>query len=532
MDNDRVQQYQEKHLRIEALDAKKPCNDDVSRVSVHGDTSPYCVTFSEPLDPDNPKNWSLVRKSAVTSALSATGFNRIVCLTGPSLYSGEPSVLITLSLTCHYLQLVSTIMAPAIGAIAAELHMNKVESVMGLSSYLLATAFGPLFIAPLSEVYGRQPVLHTTNVWFLLWNLVCGFAHTKSLLLAARFLAGLGASAVYVLAGGVLGDVWRPEQRGRSLGLYNLFPLLAASVGPIIGGVITQVTTWRWIFWSTSIVQAILLVFCLFVFKETYAPVILQQQARHLRKTTRDKRYHTANEALSDGHTALWNVCRSLSRPMRLLASHPIVQLQAAVSGFNYGITYLVISIYSDLWKTRYHQSTAISGLHYLAMCAGEIGGALSAGILMDVTYRRLKAKAGGNGTSEFHLPVSIPTSLLIVAGFLMFGWAAEAHVFWLVVDIGSAILSFGLTTLGQVMLAYVIDAYAEHTSSAQAGAQSVGSLTAFGFPLFAPRMYEALGYGGGNTLLAGLAVMICVPAPVVLWRYGAQLREKAKDSF
>ena len=130
--------------------------------------------------------------------------------------------------------MVSTIMAPAIGTIAQELDMNSAESVMALSIYLLATAFGPLIIGPLSEVYGRAPILHVSNVWFLVWNIVCGFAKNKETLIAARFLAGFGASAIYALAGGVLGDIWRPEQRGKSLGIYLLIPLLGAAVGMVV----------------------------------------------------------------------------------------------------------------------------------------------------------------------------------------------------------------------------------------------------------------------------------------------------------
>ena len=125
-------------------------------------------------------------------------------------------------------------MAPAIGTIAQELDMNSAESVMALSIYLLATAFGPLIIGPLSEVYGRAPILHASNVWFLVWNIVCGFAKNKETLIAARFLAGFGASAIYALAGGVLGDIWRPEQRGKSLGIYLLIPLLGAAVGMVV----------------------------------------------------------------------------------------------------------------------------------------------------------------------------------------------------------------------------------------------------------------------------------------------------------
>lgn len=165
---------------------------------------PFLVRFAEPFDPDNPKDWRTSRKWAVTDVLSATGFNRIM---------------------------VSTIMAPALSTIAKEFDMNSAESAMALSIYLLATAFGPLVIGPLSEVYGRKPILHASNVWFLIWNIACGFANSKATLVASRFFAGFGASAIYALANGVLGDVWRPEQRGRSLGVYLLIPLLGAAVG-------------------------------------------------------------------------------------------------------------------------------------------------------------------------------------------------------------------------------------------------------------------------------------------------------------
>src|ERR1700712_5593503 len=132
--------------------------------------NPFLVTFNSSPDPENPKDWPAKRKWLVTSVMSATGFNRIM---------------------------VSTIMAPALGTIQRELDMNNIEAVMALSVYLLATAFGPLLIGPLSEVYGRKPVLHASNVWFLVWNICCGFANSKELLIGARFLAGFGASAIY-----------------------------------------------------------------------------------------------------------------------------------------------------------------------------------------------------------------------------------------------------------------------------------------------------------------------------------------------
>jgi MFS family permease len=184
------------------------------------DEDPYLIAFIHPVDPSNPQDWPHSRKRVVTDVLSATGFCRIM---------------------------VSTIMAPALPTIKAQLHMNSTEAAMALSIYLLATAFGPLVIGPLSEIYGRKNILHARNAWFLVWNFVCGFAGTKELLIAARFLAGFGASSIYALGGGVLGDVsryielwdmmaeqsqvWRPEERGRSLRMYSLIQLLGAAVG-------------------------------------------------------------------------------------------------------------------------------------------------------------------------------------------------------------------------------------------------------------------------------------------------------------
>ena len=187
---------------VELASIQKP---DANKVVKELD--PFLVAFEQLYDAENPVDWPTSRKWMVTDVLSATGFNRIM---------------------------VSTIMAPALSTIATELNMSSTDSAMSLSIYLLATAFGPLFIGPLSEIYGRQVILHTSNVWFLVWNILCGFANTKGTLIAARFLAGFGASAIYALAGGVLGDMWRPEQRGRSLGVYLLIPLLGAAVGTLI----------------------------------------------------------------------------------------------------------------------------------------------------------------------------------------------------------------------------------------------------------------------------------------------------------
>ncbi|KAG5988834.1 hypothetical protein E4U43_004622 [Claviceps pusilla] len=469
-------------------------------------SSPFIVTFKRPFDDRNPLDWDVKRKWMVTNVLSATGFNRI---------------------------LVSTILAPALAAMARDLDMNSTESVMALSIYLLATAFGPLFIGPLTEVYGRQAVLHGSNIWFLAWNVLCGFADTKELLLVARFMAGFGASSVYSLAGGVLGDIWHPEQRGESLGWYLAIPLIAVAAGPILGGVITAYLSWRWMFWITSMVQAVMMLFCFRTFRETYAPVILHRIARDLRAETGNEKYQTIDECLRRQKSVYRVLASALSRPLRLLVCHPIIQISSIILAFNYGLLYLAMASFADLWMTQYRQSITVSGLHYIACALGELLGSRIGGPLMDRLFVYMQRRSyTGQHVPEFRLPLLIPGALIAPAGLLIYGWAAEYLVHWIVVDMGMFLALFGLQLIGLSMQAYVMDAYPDHISSALAASQFLRSLTAFAFPLFAPAMYAALGYGWGNSAVAVTGLVIGLPVPMLLWRFGARLRRESESSY
>ncbi|KAI1474261.1 caffeine resistance protein [Daldinia eschscholtzii] len=470
--------------------------------TVTKDGDPFLVAFNQPYDEENPLDWPTGRKWMVTDVLSATGFNRIM---------------------------VSTIMAPALSTIANELNMSSTESAMSLSIYLLATVFGPPIIGPLSEIYGRQVILHTSNVWFLVWNIVCGFAPTKGTLIAARFLAGFGASAIYSLAGGVLGDVWRPEQRGSSLGVYLIIPLLGAAVGPIIGGFMAARTTWRWMFWATSAFQAVMIFVSFFSFHESYAPLILRRRALRLREETGESRYHTQGEIIDGDRSTIAVIVRALTRPLRLLLFHPIIQVSSVLSGFNYGILYVVLSTFSTLFTSQYGQSVEISGLHYIACSLGELAASQVGAPLMDYLYERLPAH---KQVPESRMPLMFPSIIITWAGALMYGWTAAYQLHWITVDIGVFIMLFGMQLGGLPTTAYVIDTYGDHTSSAMAAQQFVKSLMAFLFPLFAPSMYSKLGYGWGNSVLALAGLVLAVPLPIFLWKYGARLRTKATSTY
>jgi MFS family permease len=86
--------------------------------------------------------------------------------------------------------------APALQTMKSDFNIqDEVVSQLLLSIFVLAYAFGPLFLGPLSEIYGRVIVLQLANLFFLIFNIACGVSQTATQMIVFRFLAGLGGSA-------------------------------------------------------------------------------------------------------------------------------------------------------------------------------------------------------------------------------------------------------------------------------------------------------------------------------------------------
>lgn len=146
----------------------------------------------------------------------------------------------------------------------------------------------------------------------------------------------------------------------------------------------------------------------------------------------------------------------------------------------------------------------------------------------MDWLYRRTSKKA--TSRPEQRMLIMVPGAVIGSAGLFLYGWTAQYRAPWIAVDIGGLVLSLGPTVSGAATTAYVIDAYPLYVGSASAAAQLLRSLTAFGFPLFAPSMYHAMGYGWGNSLLGFLLLVVSIPAALLIWIHGARLRERAGE--
>jgi len=126
-----------------------------------------------------------------------------------------------------------------------------------VTSYVLAsTATMPLY-GKLSDQYGRKPVLYFAIFMFLLGSVLCGAARNLVELIVFRAIQGIGAGGLLPLAQIIIGDMVPPTQRGKRQGVVAGIFALCSVVGPVIGGVITDVLSWHWIFFVNLPVGAV-----------------------------------------------------------------------------------------------------------------------------------------------------------------------------------------------------------------------------------------------------------------------------------
>lgn len=144
-------------------------------------------------------------KGATTSDASATDYDVFWTENDPENPMNWPGrkkwgILILISVFTFITPLASSMFAPGVGLVEHDLHFSSpILGGLVVSVYILGYAAGPLIVAPCSEIYGRLPVYHATNVLFIIFTICCAESQSVGMLVAFRFLAGSVGSTPLVL---------------------------------------------------------------------------------------------------------------------------------------------------------------------------------------------------------------------------------------------------------------------------------------------------------------------------------------------
>jgi EmrB/QacA subfamily drug resistance transporter len=156
----------------------------------------------------------------------------------------------------------ATIVNVALPSIQDDLHFSQSNLAWVVNAYLIPFGGLLLLAGRLGDLIGRRRLFISGLTLFTVASLLCGLADSETTLIAARFLQGIGgAMTSAVILGMIIAMFPEPIERAKAIGVYSFVASAGASIGLLLGGVLTQAISWHWIFFVNipiGIVTAIL----------------------------------------------------------------------------------------------------------------------------------------------------------------------------------------------------------------------------------------------------------------------------------
>jgi EmrB/QacA subfamily drug resistance transporter len=142
-----------------------------------------------------------------------------------------------------------TIVTVALPSIADDLGFSSADLAWVMNIYMIA--FGGLLLLSgrLGDLFGRKRVLLAGLAVFTVASVLCGVATSPEMLLAARFVQGAGGAMVSAVSLGMIVTLYpEPAEQGKAIGAFSFVGAAGASLGLVLGGVLTEAASWHWIF--------------------------------------------------------------------------------------------------------------------------------------------------------------------------------------------------------------------------------------------------------------------------------------------
>lgn len=176
-----------------------------------------------------------------------------------------------LVLTLDYRTFASSIPAGIVPQMEEEFGFGSEVATLTISIFVAGYCVGPLLWGPLSERYGRKGPLIISFVTYTAFSIGCALSKNTASILVFRFLSGNFAASGLIVSGAVIADIWDASTRGKAFSVFTLAPFAGPSLAPIVSGFIAvSGTSWRWVYWVTTIFAGACLAIIIFTIPETY----------------------------------------------------------------------------------------------------------------------------------------------------------------------------------------------------------------------------------------------------------------------
>ncbi|KAM0417296.1 hypothetical protein ACHAPT_012677 [Fusarium lateritium] len=323
----------------------------VDRVRVRRDSlnkdSLGTIEFDPEGDPDNPLDWPALLKWRTVALLALTSF----------------------MVTFNCISVV-----PVASHIVDDLsggRGTKSAAVTLVTIWELGEAAGPLLIAPLSEMFGRWPLMNICTVFLAMAMMLSAVSQTTVMLIISRALTGM-AVATNVLGPAIVGDMFVPEQRGTAMSLMMLAPLVGGAVGPAFSGATSQTLGWRSVLWVSVALASFCELLHLIYFRETYKVTILRRRAARLLNRNEDASTVSELTKSLDLNKDRTGLGTSMMRPAAVLFSSGVLAALSLFGCVVFSYFYLVAVTLPSILEDLYGLSPAATGCAFFAN--GKLG--------------------------------------------------------------------------------------------------------------------------------------------------------------
>ncbi|KAL8724289.1 MAG: hypothetical protein Q9166_008036 [cf. Caloplaca sp. 2 TL-2023] len=170
-------------------------------------------------------------------------------------------IIFLVALAGFFSPLSANIYFPAVNYLARDLHVSLELINLTITAYLVCQGIVPSLVGDTADMVGRRPVYIAAFVIYLAANIGLALQNSYPALLVLRILQSSGSSGTIALAISVVADLAPPHERGK--------PNTAPSLGPVLGGILAEKASWRWIFWFLSILSGLCLALIISLLPET-----------------------------------------------------------------------------------------------------------------------------------------------------------------------------------------------------------------------------------------------------------------------
>ncbi|KAL2125854.1 hypothetical protein VTI74DRAFT_2480 [Chaetomium olivicolor] len=453
----------------------------------------------KPGDPSNPLEWSPAFKRGIVALLAAAGF--------------------MVTFTCMSV-------VPVANMIAADLDGDNASDdtfapVLPVTIWEVGEAVGPLLIAPLSEMYGRYPLMNAANILFISGATLSALSPSMGVFIASRALTGM-AVASNILGPAIIGDIFEPEHRGTALSLVGFSPLFGGTVGPVFSGVISQNFGWRAVLWVCVALAGVCEIVFFTYFRETYGPVILRRTNAELRAAKKHGGYGTVTAAedhpedVAVGNKQSGGMLASILRPASVLFSSSVIACLSLFGSSVFAHFYILSTTLPGILEERYGLSPAATGSAFLSNGVGSFISIILCKTSLDRIYVKLRSSNDGVGLPEHRLPMAVVAAFLLPVALIMYGWCAQFILPLHLLLVAVVLIRMFIVMASVPLMVYVVDACGIYSASAFTGVTVIRCLAGAFLPLGTAELIHDLGYGWGYTVLSVLSLVLAI-VPLLL---------------